>query len=127
MALDRLAEALAIAPDTSSTLLAEYGGWPGRTRREHRAQVLARLGWRLCAAGERKLLDEFLLTRALEHDAPGVLLQLRCDSLRAERIVRPPRPPPTTHPPHSRNEITKITRFVPLLRRPGLGVLALTW
>jgi len=65
------------------------GGWQGETRRKHRAQVLDRLGWRLCAAGERKLLDEFLLARALEHDAPGVLLQLACDRLRAERIVRP--------------------------------------
>jgi hypothetical protein len=72
-ALDRLALALGIAPDISSALLAEYGGWQGRTRREHRARVLARLGWRLCAAGERKLLDEFLLARALEHDAPGSL------------------------------------------------------
>ncbi|MDT5355162.1 MAG: hypothetical protein QOJ56_3694, partial [Mycobacterium sp.] len=89
-ALDRLAQALDVAPDTSSVLLAGYGGWQGRTRREHRARVLARLGWRLCAAGERKLLDEFLLARALEHDAPGVLLQLACDWLRAERIVRPP-------------------------------------
>ncbi|MGI8722915.1 MAG: hypothetical protein ACR2JG_11875 [Geodermatophilaceae bacterium] len=43
----------------------------------------------MCAAGERKLLDEFLLARALEHDAPGVLLQVACDRLRAERIVRP--------------------------------------
>ena len=52
--------------------------------------MLARLGWRLCAAGQRKLLDEFLLARALEHDAPGILLQRACDWLRAERIVRPP-------------------------------------
>jgi Domain of unknown function (DUF4158) len=42
-ALDRLALALGIAPDISSALLAEYGGWQGRTRREHRARVLARL------------------------------------------------------------------------------------
>lgn len=35
------------------------------------------------------MLDEFLLARALEHDAPGVLLQLACDWLRAGRIVRP--------------------------------------
>src|SRR5277367_611637 len=89
-ALDRLADALAIAPGTWSALLAEYGGWQGRTRRDHRARVLARLGWRLCAAGQRKLLDEFLLVRALEHDGPGILLQLACDWLRAERIVRPP-------------------------------------
>ena len=67
IALDRVAQALGIAPDSSSALLAEYGGWQGRTRREHRARVLARLGWRLCAAGERKLLDELvqLLDQAL--------------------------------------------------------------
>jgi Domain of unknown function (DUF4158) len=90
MALDRLTEALAIAPNTSSTLLTEYGGWQGETRRKHRGRVLDRLGWRLCGAGDRKLLDEFLLARALEHDAPGVLLRLACDWLRAESIVRPP-------------------------------------
>jgi hypothetical protein len=66
MALDRLAHTLVIAADTSPALLAEYGGWQRRTRREHRERVLARLGWRLCAPGERKLLDEFLLARALE-------------------------------------------------------------
>jgi len=89
-ALDRLGSALMIAPADVVGHLASYGGWQGRTRREHRAQVLTRLGWRWCAAGERKLLDEFLLARALEHDAPGVLLQLGCDWLRAEHIVRPP-------------------------------------
>jgi hypothetical protein len=89
-ALARLAAALEFDAASAGGLLAAYGGWQGRTRREHRAQVLARLGWRWCAAGERKLLDEFLLARALEHDAPGVLLQLACDWLRAERIARPP-------------------------------------
>jgi hypothetical protein len=38
------------------------------------------VGWRSCTAGERKLLDKLLLARALQHDAPGVLLQLACDS-----------------------------------------------
>ena len=71
-------------------LLAAYGGWQGETRRKHRGLVLARLRWRLSGAGERKLLDVFLLARALEHDAPGVLLNLACDWLRAERIARPP-------------------------------------
>ena len=77
----RLATALTINAESAADLLAAYGGWEGRTRREHRSRVLARLGWRWCAGGERKLLDEFLLARALEHDAPVVLLQLACDWL----------------------------------------------
>ncbi len=86
-------------------MLAAHGGWQGRTRREHRAQVLTRLEWRWCAADERKQLAEFLLARALEHDAPGVLLQLACGGLRAERIVRPPARAPsviTRRPPGRR-------------------------
>ena len=39
IALDRLAQALSVAPATASALLAEYGAWQGRTRREHRARV----------------------------------------------------------------------------------------
>jgi hypothetical protein len=88
-ALTRLAEALTIDPTTAAELLATYGGWQGETRRKHRAQVLDRLGWRWCGTAERKVLDEFMLARALEHDAPSVLLQLACDWLRAERIARP--------------------------------------
>lgn len=92
-AVARLADALSIDRGAVAELLAGYGGWQGRTRRDHRAQVVARLGWRWCGAGERKLLHEFLLARALEHDAPGILLQLACDWLRAERR-------PTSDSPH---------------------------
>src|SRR5664280_1965137 len=88
-AVDRLATRLGLAGDSVPGLLASYGGWEGRTRRDHRGLMLARLGWRTSAAGDRKQLDAFLLARALEHDAPGVLLQLACDWLRNERIVRP--------------------------------------
>ncbi|MGO9733665.1 DUF4158 domain-containing protein, partial [Mycobacterium sp.] len=87
-AVDRLARLLGLAAEDVRGLAA-YGGWEGRTRRDHRALVLARLGWRASGAGDRKQLDAFLLARALEHDAPGVLLQLACDWLRNERIVRP--------------------------------------
>ncbi len=52
--------------------------------------MLDRLGWRTSGAGDRKQLNEFLLALALEHDAPGVLLQLTCDWLRSERALRPP-------------------------------------
>jgi hypothetical protein len=84
-----LAGQLQLAADDVPKLLSAYGGWEGRTRRDHRALVLDRLGWRASSAGDRKQLDALLLARALEHDAPGVLLQLACDWLRNERIVRP--------------------------------------
>jgi Domain of unknown function (DUF4158) len=88
-AVDRLGRLLGLATHDARGLLAGYGGWEGRTRRDHRALVLARLGWQASTAGDRKQLDAFLLARALEHDAPAVLLQLACDGLRNERIVRP--------------------------------------
>ena len=88
-AVSRLGGQLGLAPDEVPELLASYGGWEGRTRRDHRALVLTRLGWRTCGRRERKQLDAFLLARALEHDAPGVLLQMACDWLRHERIMRP--------------------------------------
>ncbi len=88
-AVDRLANRLGLAGADVAGLLADYGGWEGRTRRDHRALVFDRLGWRMSGAGDRKQLDAFLLARALEHDAPGVLLQLACDWLRSERIFRP--------------------------------------
>jgi uncharacterized protein DUF4158 len=84
----RLADQLQLDDDLAG-LLSAYGGWEGRTRRDHRALVLERLGWRASGAADRKQLDAFLLARALEHDAPGVLLALACDWLRNERIVRP--------------------------------------
>jgi len=87
-AVARLGGVLGFAAGDVSRLLTACGGWQGRTR-DHRALVLARLGWRACVAGDRKQLDAFLLACALEHDAPGVLLQLACDWLRNERIVRP--------------------------------------
>ncbi len=82
------ADNIGIVVGEAAALVASYGGWEGRTRRDHRVHVLDRLGWR--TSGARKQLDEFLLARALEHDAPGVLLQLACDWLRSERVLRPP-------------------------------------
>lgn len=84
-AVNRLGGLLELAADELPGLLASYGGWEGRTRRDHRALVLGRLGWRAPGTGDRKQLDVFLLSRALEHDAPGVLLQLACDWLRNVR------------------------------------------
>lgn len=141
-ALDRLAAALAVAPDQAAGLLVAYGGWRGETRRTHRAQVLARLGWRWCAAGERKQLDEFLLARALEHDAPTLLLQMACDWLRGEHIVRPAADALARRVASARDAARAETyhRLRPLLSPPrprqldglldvdpNLGITRLTW
>ncbi len=45
-AVDRFAAQLGLAVDDVARLLAAYGGSEGRTRRDHRALVLDRLGWR---------------------------------------------------------------------------------
>ena len=60
-----------------------------QTRTDHLRQVAAYLGWRSCGPMELKALDDFLLLRAMEHDAPGVLFHLACEHLRSERIIRP--------------------------------------
>ncbi len=84
-AVSRLADQLAVNPGA----LAGYGGWKNRTRTEHLRQVLARLGWATARPGALKVLDDFLLARALEHDSPALLTQLAGEHLRAERVVRP--------------------------------------
>jgi len=84
----RLADQLQLADEDVPGLLSAYGGWEGRTRRDHRALVLDRLDWRASGAADRKQLDAFLLARAMEQDAPGVVLALACDWLRNGRIVR---------------------------------------
>src|SRR3954453_20035509 len=69
-AVDRLGRLLGLAAHDARGLLAGYGGGEGRTRRDHRALVLARLGWQASIAGDRKQPDAFLLARALGPDAP---------------------------------------------------------
>ncbi len=84
-AIRRLAEQLDVDP----ARLADYGGFQDRTRQRHLQAVLQRLGWRPAREWELKALDDFLLERALEHDSPTLLMQLTCDYLRTERVVRP--------------------------------------
>jgi len=61
----------------------------GRTRRRHVAAVVEQAGWRTCGRGEWKALGDWLVARALEHDAPSVLFAQALGQLRAERVVRP--------------------------------------
>jgi len=68
--------------------LASYGARQ-QTRTEHLRVVAARLRWRGAGLAEWKDLEEFLLARAIEHDAPSVLFRLGCEFLQAAKVVRP--------------------------------------
>jgi hypothetical protein len=71
--------------------IADLAGYGARkqTRTEHLRTIAARLGWRSAGRAEWKDLEEFLLARAVEHDAPSVLFRLGCEYLQAAKIVRP--------------------------------------
>ena len=60
-----------------------------QTRTEHLRLAAARLGWRTAGAREWQELDEFLLARAVEHDAPSVLFRLACEYVSSQQVVRP--------------------------------------
>ncbi|SDG69828.1 Transposase and inactivated derivatives, TnpA family [Lentzea fradiae] len=68
--------------------LAGYGA-RAQTRTEHLRVVADRLGWRTAGRAEWKDLEEFLLARAIEHDAPSVLFRLGCEYLHSAKVVRP--------------------------------------
>jgi hypothetical protein len=59
-----------------------------RTQSEHRRHVRAHLGFRPATPMDVYALQTWLLARALEHDKPTLLLQLACEKLYRERIVR---------------------------------------
>lgn len=59
-----------------------------RTQSEHRRHVRAYLGFRPATPMDVYALQTWLLARALEHDKPTLLLQLACEKLYRERIVR---------------------------------------
>jgi hypothetical protein len=75
-AVARLAERLQVPMDE----LRLYGERE-QTRTDHLKSVARYLGWRLAGSLELKELDEFLLARAMEHDAPTLLFGLACEHL----------------------------------------------
>jgi TnpA family transposase len=62
---------------------------PERSRRHRVAATVSHAGWRRPDKSDLKLLDDWLLERAMEHDRPEVLFGLTLDWLRVERLVRP--------------------------------------
>ena len=55
--------------------LGGYTTTSDRVCQQHRTAVIERLGWSLCGRGEWKLLGDWLVARALEHDALSVLFR----------------------------------------------------
>jgi hypothetical protein len=60
-----------------------------KTRTTHLLQAQAYLGFRTATPLDLYGLQTWLGERALEHDKPTLLLQLACDKLRRDQIVRP--------------------------------------
>jgi len=60
-----------------------------QTRTDHLREVVAYLGWRSADPRTLTEVDEFLLVRAMEHDAPSLLFRLACEQLITARVVRP--------------------------------------
>ena len=83
-AVEYVAQQLGVAPQA----LAAYGT-RRPTRTTHFQQVQTHLHFRLATPLDFYALQTWLGERALEHDKPMLLLQLACDKLRREHIVRP--------------------------------------
>jgi hypothetical protein len=79
-----LAQQLGTPPES----FADYGERP-HTRTDHLQEVLGYLGFRKARPGDLGDLKAWLVERALEHDRPTLLLQLACEKLRTDQIVRP--------------------------------------
>src|SRR5437773_5163749 len=84
VAVTFVAQQLGVSP----AAIAAYGGRI-HTRTTHLQQVQAYLGFRLALPLDIAALTTWLVERALEHDKPTLLLQLACDRLRRDQIVRP--------------------------------------
>jgi hypothetical protein len=83
-AVVRLAERLRVPAGA----LGRYGERE-QTRTEHLRVAARYLGWRPAKALELKELEEFLLARAMEHDAPSLLHRLACEYLISAKVIRP--------------------------------------
>ena len=79
-----VAEQLGEAP----TSLGAYGN-RAHTRTDHLHDILDHLGFRKATAAGWRRLSSWLVERALEQDKPLLLLQLACERLRGDKIVRP--------------------------------------
>jgi hypothetical protein len=83
-ALTFVAQQLQVSPTT----ITAYGA-RSHTRTTHLQQLQVYLEFRLALPLDIAALTAWLVERALEHDKPTLLLQLACDKLRRDQIIRP--------------------------------------
>jgi TnpA family transposase len=83
-AISYLAEQLHVTP----TVFQDYGT-RRMTQSAHFQAVLDHLGFRRVQAEEQDQLLAWLTERALEHDKPTLLLQMACEHLKSQHLVRP--------------------------------------
>jgi hypothetical protein len=60
-----------------------------QTRTDHLREIAGYLRWRSADEMEWKQLQEFLFSRAMEHDSPQLLFRLACEYLMSVRVIRP--------------------------------------
>ena len=79
---------LARQVDADPKELSRYGA-RAHTRTDHLQKVLDYLGFRKAKPRHLKALQRWLAERALEHDRPSFLLQMACEKLYHDKLVRP--------------------------------------
>lgn len=79
-----LADQLQVEPD----VLQDYGK-RRMTRSAHFNAVLNHLGFRRLQLDDHKAIVDWLTERALEHDKPTLLLQMICERLMQQQLLRP--------------------------------------
>jgi TnpA family transposase len=68
--------------------VSDYGKRP-QTRTDHLRVIVRYLGFRRATPRKLEALGRWLVERALEHDKPTLLLQLACEKLHQEKVLRP--------------------------------------
>ena len=74
--------------DIESHVLSDYGQ-RDHTRTDHLQKIQDYLQFRKASQDILKNLSQWLIERALEHDKPTLLLQMACQKLYSEKIIRP--------------------------------------
>ena len=81
-------EFLARQLDVSPEAISSYGE-RAQTRTNHLTEIESLLGFHKTSAAEKRQIERWLRERALEHDRPLFLLQLLCERLHQQKIIRP--------------------------------------